>query len=424
MGTLKVPYWKWRNGRPRWEPGGKGGARLRAAGFHGRDLKDETGAWLGMEASIAAANAINAEVAQWRAGGRPRLVPPSGRSGPQRPKRCCEALFVRFMGGLKNTTESDAKAAPDFQRLAKKTRNEYRKMAGYFLDADFRDKHVRAVDKPIMMGWWEEAYRKRGHAMANAILAVARLTFSYAERIGWLPAKSNPGKELARPTVEPRIAIWLPEQAAQFLKTADELVDDDGRRFHSVGDAFVIGLHTGQRLGDVLAMQASLFGRQRIALTQMKRSALVDVKMTPQVLERVAAARRRRAEGSLVQLDGPLIINEVTGEAYNPNIHNKRFRAVREAAAKALPKVAPDERWTGPKIYEIAELRYQDLRDTFVTRMWQVPGMTAARLGAITGHSLETIHQIMKHYLAINRALGDEAIDGLVKWLEQEGIAV
>jgi hypothetical protein len=53
-----VPYFAWRDGRPRWVPGPK----LRDLGWKGRDLKDEAGQWLTLSDAIDAARKINAEV--------------------------------------------------------------------------------------------------------------------------------------------------------------------------------------------------------------------------------------------------------------------------------------------------------------------------------------------------------------------------
>jgi hypothetical protein len=60
MTAARVPYLKWRAGRPRWEPG----PLLRKRGFKGIDLKDEAGAWLSREASKHLARDINAKLAE------------------------------------------------------------------------------------------------------------------------------------------------------------------------------------------------------------------------------------------------------------------------------------------------------------------------------------------------------------------------
>lgn len=48
------PYVKWRDGRPRWELGGRGGKALIDAGFRSHDLKDQLGNWLTFEEAKAA----------------------------------------------------------------------------------------------------------------------------------------------------------------------------------------------------------------------------------------------------------------------------------------------------------------------------------------------------------------------------------
>jgi hypothetical protein len=426
---LSVPYLKMRNGRPRWEPG----PGLRAAGFSGQDLKDSLGQWLDEPAAIAKARELNAEVDAWRAtGARKKHAPPS-RIHP----RCCQALATLFTGlefaagdFVEPEPGKEGRASPKWQKLKPSTRADYRNKLKIFLnsaidtgggDATFAGISVHALEAHHLYNWWEELVEQRGHHMANGIIAVVRLLFSYGRLKGW--RKDNPAKELLLEVPAERLAIWLPQQAQVFLAVADELVDDMGRSLKSVGDAFLTGLHTGQRLSDVLAMPDSIFEADRIALTQMKRGALIDTKMTPQMAARVAEIRARRRDQAVPTIGGTLIVNEASGEPYNKNSFNKRFRLVREAAAKKLAAVTRDPRWQGPKIYEVAELRYQDLRDTYVTRS-ALAGNDAAHIAAVTGHSLDTITSIMKHYLAMTRAMADTATDRVVEWLKKEGITV
>ncbi len=65
----------------------------------------------------------------------------------------------------------------------------------------------------------------------------------------------------------------------------------------------------------------------------------------------------------------------------------------------------------------------QDLRDTAVTWLARAKA-TLPEIAAITGHSLKSIHDIMKHYLAITPELGDAGIRKFTAWMEREGIAV
>ncbi len=428
---LIVPYLKMRNGRPRWEPG----PDLRRAGFIGQDIKDGLGQWLDEAGAIAIARDLNEEVALWRAEGtKKKKAAPASRIHP----RCCQALAtmfcgLEFAGGdfVQPKPGEITRASPKWQKLKPSTRADYLNRLKIFLNSSiengdgarltFATVSVHAIETHHLYNWWEELVEQRGHHMANGIIAVVRLLFSYGRLKGW--RKDNPAKELLLEAPPERLAIWLPEQTRIFLDTADELVDEQGRSLKSVGDAFLSGLHTGQRLSDVLAMPDAIFEAERIALTQMKRGALIDTKMTPQMSSRVADIRARQREQDVPAIGGNLIINEATGKPYNKNSFNKRFRLVRKAAAKKLKTVKRDPRWQGPKIYEIADLRYQDLRDTYVTRS-ALAGNSAAHIASVTGHSLETITSVMKHYLAMTRAMADEATDRVVAWLKREGIEV
>jgi hypothetical protein len=71
----------------------------------------------------------------------------------------------------------------------------------------------------------------------------------------------------------------------------------------------------------------------------------------------------------------------------------------------------------------LAGKRDQDLRDTAVTWLARA-GATLPEIAAITGHSLRSIHNVLKHYLAITPELADSGIAKLVAWMDREGMAV
>ena len=105
----------------------------------------------------------------------------------------------------------------------------------------------------------------------------------------------------------------------------------------------------------------------------------------------------------------PLIIREHTGKAYDVHAYRKAFRRAREAAAVDCPSVA--------------DKRFQDLRDTAVTRL-ALAGCELPQIAAITGHSLTSITGIIKHYLVLQPAMANTAIAKLSAWLEQQEIAL
>lgn len=381
MSRPKWPaYLKWRDGRPRWEPG----PGLRGKGFPGRDLRDEAGRWLDLAGAIAAAEAINAEVEAWRAGGATRRKP-----RPARTHQTVDDLAAKW------------RQSPAWSRLKPSTRRDYESKLGVFLASDFGGKAVAAITKPQLYGWWEELYGARGHHMANGVMAVVSSLMAYAERVGWRPEQSNPAKNMSRPKPDPRVVLWLPTEINAALAEADDMGCPE------VGDAIVIALHSGQRMGDVVAMPPRIFEAGRIAITQMKRGALVDIPVTEALAARVDGIRARWRSRNVLAC--ATMIATADGRPLTTNQLSKAFDRVRTAAARTVSSLAGK--------------RLQDLRDTAVTRL-ALAGCTLPQIAAITGHSLDHITRVIGHYLALQPAMADAAIAQLEVWLRQEGIAV
>ena len=391
MAIKTPPYFKWRDGRPRWEPG----PGVRALKFQGRDLKDDNGRWLGLEGAITAAEALNDEVKACR-DGAPRRAPAT----PISHERTCRLLAERYY------------ASADFQLLAESTQADYRRKIGLFLGTEFGTASVRAVTKPQALGFWQQSYDKRGHAMANGIKASVSAMFSYAELIGWRNEESNPFLKLRRPKLPPRIAIWTPDKAQAMVTISDTIA------LPEVGDAIVIGLHTSQRLGDVLDMPLRTFASDRVALTQMKRKALIDAPMTSQLKARMTKVRERYAARSVIDLDAKAIV-DLSGKAYDRYAFNKAYRAVRDETVAQHPEFEVDLRFA-PRL---SELTFQDTRDTAVTRL-ALAGCTLPQIAAITGHKPAHITSVIQHYLALDVAMADEAIARLSIWLDTNRIAI
>jgi integrase len=381
---LSIPYLKLRGGRPRWEPG----PHLRQAGFKGRDLKDQSGDWLADDAAIAAARILNDEVTTWRTGKQRRRTP-----APVAHARSCNRLWEAWQ------------TSPKYQRLARGTRLDYAVKIKPFL-AEFGEAPVAAIGKHNIYAWWQELYRDRGHAMANGIVAVVRSMLSHASRLGWIT--TNPARELGLETVAPRLVLWLPAEISALVASADSL------GWPSIGDGIIIALHSGQRISDVLALPSRIFEANRIRLTQAKTAAMVDAPMTPALRSRVATMRARQTTAqaglTVVDLNRPLILSE-QGEAYQRSWFSQQFAKVRAHAAKTSGQ--PD----------ILNKNVQDLRDTAVTRL-ALAECDLVQISAITGHSIQSIPQILKHYLVMQPAMADAAISKLSNWLEKEGIAI
>lgn len=376
------PYLKWRDGRPRWEPG----PTLRSAGFKGEDLRDDNNRWLGMEAAIARAKLLNEHVEAWRSGGAPRRR----QEREQKPARSCRALYDLWL------------QSPKFAKLAPATQRDYRLKAELWLDT-FGDAPVHVLKKHDVYGWWEEAYREHGHSMANGTVAVVRSMLTYGTMKGW--RDDNPAMKLGLETLPPRVVIWTPQECAAMVTTADAF------GLHAIGDASVIALHTAQRLSDVLALQYSKTERGYVEFLQGKTKARVRVPQTDQLEQRLAAIRGRRSRGTTVSLQhiARVVLRDDTMEPHTGRSFNEAFNTVKRAVAADHPDAA--SKW------------FLDFRDTAITRL-ALAGATLPEIRAISGHKLDTIASVLQHYLALDHRMADAGVAKLKEWMASEGIAV
>jgi integrase len=165
--------------------------------------------------------------------------------------------------------------------------------------------------------------------------------------------------------------VWSPAEEAAFLAVAP-----DRLRL-----AFLMGLWTGQRQGDLLALPWSAYDGTHIRLKQSKTGAHVVIPVAgplKQVLDRTPRLHDR----ILVNLDG---------QPWTAGGFATLWR-------KAYIKSGVKDRTFG------------DLRGTAVTRLAQA-GATVPEIAAITGHSLKDVHEILDaNYLSRDQSLADSGI--------------
>lgn len=374
MAKINVRYLVQKAGahRPRhfWQPS----QALRAAGWQPRRLADN------LAQAIDEAEAINAELDQWRAG----------------------------HDGTAATVETGSVAAairaylrsPEFHRTAPRTQKSYRAELDR-IEAWAGDVPVRAITAKRVKTFYGALARPDGEgrpttlASANATLRVLRLLYSYAMSEDL--ADANPARAVKLIGTPPRVEIWLPSQIALMVEWADAM------DLFSIGDAVLLAKYSGQRQGDVLRMRGRQRQDRRIRVKQGKTGTWVDVPETPKLTDRLDAARARlnRFDNACPEL----IIAEATGRAYKGDHFRHSFATVRAAAAREDPA--------------IAGLKFLDLRDTAVTALAEA-GCTVPEICAITGHAEPSAHAILKHYLAVNSAMASAAIAKLVAYEAQK----
>lgn len=420
--TIQVRLWNavWRNGRPRFVPG----PPVRALGFRGRDLRHADGTWFSLDETRAELERIRAEYAarrDRRAGGE--RLPPVRHKPAFTVRQLFDLWFEtpRFQGELEE--EGRRRRKP----LSPATVRDYKSKADWLcaFAADVAGSPPAAISAIVAQGIFDRIEEQAGLHMARGVTAVASSCWSWARRRGKAGVTQNPWLDLERPMPVPRLVVYEDFEIAALVASADRADHPDGLgALPMIGDAILLGLFTGQRQGDRLALtDAGRDDKGRRLFRQSKTGAVVAVPETPQLRDRLAAAVARR---KIVRLHGQhVIVDErppeirkdgrprersagrggpLAGDAYR-----KLFAAVRARAAAHCPSVAGKTD--------------QDLRDTAVTWLARA-GCTPPEIAAITGHSLVTIHSVLKHYLVLHPEMADAAIGKLVAWMEEHKIAV
>jgi len=218
-----------------------------------------------------------------------------------------------------------------------------------------------------------------------------------------------------------RIATFATQNKCNAAATASVRVKS-GSTTKQTGDARLITLCVSvedgtltesKSSGDVVGLPPFIFTQSRIALSQSNTGAQIDIKPTPQPAARIADMKACRRDNNWDNVP-TMIVDDRTGMTFNRSTFGHHFAQVRTTAAgdvklgvRPMPSVAAN--------------KFMDTRDTSVTRL-AMAGRTLYQIAAITGHTYQSIQRILRHYLALNRDMADAAIDGLVAWMDREGI--
>jgi len=435
--TVKLPWIKWREGQPRLTHS----PRERAQNFADRDLRHPPfdgkgrpiGAWFSYEEARAVSIEHSAKIAAARA--------TSKKIKPQAPLRAASVEDLlndwfnsdEVRGLARASIDSYRKAMraaiflPESRGEAKARRQRERAAAVLGIAVPERAREQFALVPPTSIGapelrdFFNYLKGARGHHMALAAIAAVSAAFTWGrESTKWRLAR-NPRLEMEFDRPEGRVVlISLPEFFA-LVAAADAL----GRA--SIGDAIYLGLFTGQRQTDRLALKDEGLIAGRRNFRQSKTGALCAIKEPPQLAARLAQARIRAAELKLKlrlrELPATIVVDETTGRPYNEHTYRHLFAEVRALAIKGHGEVAPcpslafiNER-TGALDFK----HDQDLRDTCVI-MLDRAGNDLLSICDVTGHSYQSAQTIMKHYRARNAARADTAIDRLVEFISKEGM--
>ncbi len=168
---------------------------------------------------------------------------------------------------------------------------------------------------------------------------------------------------------------------------------DDIREFCAVASAelqaaLLLALWTGQRQSDLLKLSWKNYDGQYIRLRQTKAEG----------------GKGRRVT---IPVGAPLKL------ALDAALKEKRSAVTILTNSRGLPWTGDGFRTSWGKAFdktELGDLHFHDLRGTAVTRL-ALAGCTVPEIAAITGHSMETVQQILDaHYLGGRVELAESAI--------------
>ncbi|MBS7553507.1 hypothetical protein KHC23_07585 [Ancylobacter dichloromethanicus] len=433
--TIRIPNVSWREGRPRFNPGPK----LRKLGYRGEDLRHPGGAWFTPQEAAEWAQARADEVAgRRRAKAQTGRLPALRRPRHQTLQGLADEWFEspKFKGGTVKGKRVEAGLSPV-------TSADYKgKLASLWkYDPALGQEPPPAITPQLAQAIFDRMWEDRGLAAARSAVAVLSSLWKWAKARGRGGISINPWIGLEKPMLEPRLCVWEDHEIAAMVAAADAWARPE------IGDAVLFGLFTGQRQNDRLAYErAGTDDAKRLVFRQSKTGAIVAIPATPQLAARLEAAERRRfskplvgrPEGKEPQAEADararrlVIVDETARRPFLRDWYKHVFTRVREVAARGLVenddgtlRIGPErpnggENWRLQPCPSVATKRDQDLRDTAVTWLARA-GCNELQIASITGHSLASIHNVLKHYLALHPEMADTAIGKMVAWMEQRG---
>lgn len=408
---IKIPYLVWRDGRPRFSPS----PQMRALGIASCNLQHPNKAWFTVE---ECRTHIEHEMARYLAArdGQVLVIPQSdghmvAAPAPvvlQRPAKSYtfEDLFRDFF------------ASKDFKAKKAGTQEDYRYKQKSFAkhDPELLITGVEATKRSRLRELWDTIDEAGGRSAANGVMRTISTAISWGMNYGKLPnLEFNPCLKMKMPGSAPRVRAWTQAEIDHVVEAADKL----GRP--ELGDSIIMGIWTGQRQGDRLAMiDGALDHMGRRIFKQSKTGAIVAIMEVPDLTARLEGARERKAsmqaawqaKGINRPMDPEAIICSTTQAAFKRYHYRDLFRKLVKAAHEGVKDEAG--RWTVkpmPSMFdaETGLPRDQDLRDTCVTWLANA-GCSHSEIASITGHTEQSIPMILSHYLAKDPVRADNAI--------------
>lgn len=206
-------------------------------------------------------------------------------------------------------------------------------------------------------------------------------------------------------TPQSKIRIWENPETAYMIAIADAM------GFPSMGTAIMIVHEIGQREEDILRLKApNDYDGAEFRFDQSKTNGKVAIPAT--------ATLRARFAAHGIPLHRHLILTDVKLKPYKPDHFRHVFARVRATAGAIMAVQALAELVGKPavsKFLDVSALVYRQLRHTAVVMLARA-GCTVPEIAATTGHTLQTVSQVLQHYLPRDSVVAGNAIAKLETW--------
>lgn len=384
MAIVKVRYMTARGSRLFWQPSGA----LRTSGWRLTRLPDAPAA------ALKVAQEINAALDEWRKTGTisaptpaiiaaaPITEQPAAKPGPARKGK---GKAAQAPAGKATAPAGTLSALINAYRKGDAYPRHPKTQKGYEENLRALEKWDRLAEYPPISAIGPRDIKALHRALAEtaptkakAVCSMARLVFGwgmgeqlyqgYDDGRGGLVAL-NPAAALKLPT--PR-----PERSEADLWTADDIAAisaaADAAGYPSIGLAVRLNAWCGQRQGDILRLKLADYRDGALSITQGKTRAKVYLP--------VDMIDELRADLSQITTDH-IVTCETTGKPWAEYNFRHRFRDI--CRATGLP--------------ELAEKQFLTLRHTAVVRLAEA-GCQIPEIASITGHTLQSVTQILDRY--------------------------
>ena len=406
--TYDLPHFKFYRDH-KWQPRFEPSPRLRKAGWKGRPLKDELGAWMTIEDAIEKAKEILEKIDAWEAGNL-QDTPPAVKMPTQ--ANTIARLFDDYL------------ESPDFKEdIGSSSQTQYDLSLRKISELIPTHVPIAALDRTACIALYNKMRRTYTLSSANYHARVLKRVLKWGLDNGRIQAHPFAGYRLKG--TKPRVRFVEEVEIQAMVKTADEL------GFFTLGSLIISGVVTGQRQGDILKFPITFPTELTNRIKQGKRGKIVNLpEPLLNLLRRRLIQQAEHARSRSPVTPARLFIREATNRPYiGRHDLGRDLRTVRKAAAKTCPSVQGLDELGRPLTDDRGKpdqnghrFTFADLRDTALTRLI-LAECTISEACSIMGHEERSALTVWRHYLAQRPEMAENAARKVAAWCEANGIS-